>query len=171
MAPIRCRKFVYTPQAIAHVKECIRKRGAHVVAAFDVDGTLSDAAGNQLPAADLLRWIAKRGGTVDIITARPEESRPATLAWLRQTGLLDYVSALRMPARRLTSTAAVTAWKRKARAATKKRHGRLDVAVGDNVHDVAPIPVTSAASPLVLQRGIQSLGLVVPPPPLAGATV
>lgn len=162
MARFNRKAFKCTPKAMHHVKQILGRRRHRLVAVFDMDGTLCSKTGTRLPACSLLRWMAHQGAAIDIITARPADGRRETVAWLATAGLLPAISVLRMPSSRLPSTAAITAWKQEARQRTRAAHGRLDVAVGDNVHDVIPVPVTTTSIPLVIENATGSVGLVLP---------
>lgn len=130
--------FPCTRTAVAEARRRLRGRGP-LVGVFDIDGTLLVDGARVACTAALAEYIARTGGVLELVTARPEAARRRTMEQLEAAGLLPLVSRLHMPSARLPNKKEIGAWKARTQAEIEARHGRLDVAVGDNLHDVAPV--------------------------------
>lgn len=154
-------RFPCTAAAVAATRRLLRGRVAPV-AVFDIDATLLTPAGAPVRlTVALARDIVRAGGVVELVTARPEDGRAATIAQLAAANVWPLVSDLHMPRRRLHTTKEITRWKAARRADIERKWGRLDVAVGDNLHDVAPVEITDIGSAAVVAQPGDQVGLLV----------
>lgn len=153
--------FPSTAAAVSHVRERLTGRGP-LVAVFDIDDTLFGRAGKIKPVCDLLTDIAAKGGHVAVVTARPASTRAETIKELEAAGLGPAIRELHLAPARLESTKAIARWKAAVRDAIHERTGRLDLAVGDNLHDIAPVAHRSAGVTAVINGGKgRQLGLLI----------
>jgi len=159
------RTFPCTAAAVEETRRLLRGRGPPV-GVFDIDDTLLVGGGDGTkiePTAALAREIVKRGGAVELVTARPEAARRKTVAQLGAAGLLPLVARLHMPGGRLPNKKKIADWKAAARAAIEARRGRLDVAVGDKLHDIVRVPVGDIGTAAVIRASATGgpVGLLV----------